>query len=120
MDNRGQLRVALEAEAILGLLALRESGILTIVSSEVLTLEVSRNPHPKKKAFVLGILEQAKSFILINAAIELRAEEFELRGFKAFDALHLASAESGSDFCVIDRSLSKPSRPLHQLRGLNS
>jgi hypothetical protein len=39
LDNKSQIRVALEAEAILGVLALCEAGDLELISSEVLVFE---------------------------------------------------------------------------------
>jgi hypothetical protein len=52
LDDKSQPRIALEAEAILAILSLCEQEQLTLVSSEVLTFEVDRNPHPQRKAFV--------------------------------------------------------------------
>ena len=94
LDDRAQLRVSLEAEAVLGLLVLCESGDVTLVSSEVLDLENARNPLPQRKAFASGVLECAVSVIAIDEETKRRAEELEQRGFKAFDALHVACAEA--------------------------
>lgn len=104
LDNKKQLRIALEAEAILGMLAMCEVGIMDLVSSEVLLLEVDRNQQPQKRAYVSSILEQAQIVITVNDEIEQRARVLEKRGFKAFDALHIASAEAGSVdyFCTCD------------------
>jgi predicted nucleic acid-binding protein len=112
LDNKAPLRVALEAEAILGLLAKCEVGELTLVSSEVLSLEVDRNPQPQRKAYVSSILKQAQIVIVVDDVIEKRAKILESRGFKAFDALHIASAESGAVdyFCSCDDRLLKKSR----------
>ena len=44
LDNKTQIRVALEAEAVLGVLALCEAGDLDLISSEVLAFEVARTP----------------------------------------------------------------------------
>lgn len=107
LDNKAQLRIALEAEAVLGLLAQCEEGTMTLVSSEVLSLEVDRNQQPQKKAYVSSILAQAQSVITVNDEIEQRAKVLVKRGFKAFDALHIASAESGAVdyFCTCDDRL---------------
>ena len=110
MDNRSQLRIALEAEAMLGFLTLCEAGKLAIVSSEVLICGVNKNPIPHKRAFVPAILDLAESTIFLDDAIEQRAKVLESRGFKAFDALHIASAESTAVdyFCTCDdRALRK-------------
>lgn len=112
LDDKAQLRVAVEAEAILGLLAKCEAGEWTLVSSEVLSLEVDRNRQPQKKAYVSSILEQAQVVITLNEEIAHRAKALEKRGFRAFDALHLAAAESGGVdyFCSCDDRVLKKSR----------
>ena len=104
LDNRAQLRVALEAEAILGILANCEVGRIELVSSEVLIFEAEQNPHPQKKAYVQAILEQSPLVIELNDQIETRAMVLERQGFHGFDALHIASAEfSKADFfCTCD------------------
>ena len=112
LDNKEQLRIALEAEAVLGILAMCEVGIMNLVSSEVLLLEADRNQQPQKRAYVSSILEQAQIVITVNDEIEQRAKVLEKRGFKAFDALHIASAESGSVdyFCTCDDRVLKKTR----------
>jgi predicted nucleic acid-binding protein len=49
---------------------------------------------------------------VINEDIRNRAKELERRGFKAFDALHVACAEDGEVdcFCTCDDRLLKKSR----------
>ena len=112
LDNKGQLRIALEAEAVLGVLAMCEEGSLTLVTSEVLSLEVDRNPQPQKTAYVSSILNRAHIVVAVDDQIEQRAKELEQRGFKAFDALHLASAEAGGVdyFCTCDDRVLRKSR----------
>jgi hypothetical protein len=66
LDNKGQLRVALEAEAVLGVLAKCETGEWTLVSSEVLKLEINRNPQPERRAYVISLLAP-NGFIGLNA-----------------------------------------------------
>ena len=96
LDNKSQLRVALEAEAVLGILAKCEAGMITLVSSEVLLLEVDRNQQPQKKAYVSSLLSLSQFVIEVSDEIAERALVLERRGFKAFDALHIASAEAGA------------------------
>ena len=112
LDNKSQLRITLEAEAVLGVLAMCEDGRLTLVSSEVLSLEVDRNPQTQKRAYVSSILERAQIVIAVDDRIEKRAKDLEQRGFKAFDALHLAAAEAGSVdyFCTCDDRVLRKSR----------
>ena len=45
LDSKTQTRIALEAEAVLGVLSLCEAGEIDLVSSDVLLFETRRNPH---------------------------------------------------------------------------
>jgi predicted nucleic acid-binding protein len=109
LDDKSQLRVALEAEAVLGVLSLCEEGKHSFCSSDILQLENDRNPQAKRKEFTLGILERASEVIEIDDEIGMRAKELEKRGFKAFDAVHVACAEAGKvDYlCTCDDRLLK-------------
>jgi predicted nucleic acid-binding protein len=112
LDDCTQLRVRLEAEAVLGILTAVESGRLQMIASEVLVFEIHRNPHPQKQAFVLAIIESCSTEIQIDDQIERRAISLQNQGFKAFDALHLACAEAGSVdyFCSCDDRLLKKAK----------
>ena len=43
--QQAQLRVLLESEAVLGLLTLRDSESVELLSSEALVFEIERNPN---------------------------------------------------------------------------
>jgi len=88
-------------------LAKCETGVFTLVSSEVLTNETDRNPFPQKKIFVESVLANSALFIVLDAKIENRAIKLEVRGFKAYDALPIAAAESAvaDYFCTCDDRL---------------
>jgi len=107
VDNKAELRVAMESEAILGILALAQIQAVTLVSSEVLAFEVDQNPHPQRRAFVSAVLDRAQVEVLLTDAIEHRAEVLVQRGFKPLDALHLACAEAErvDYFCSCDDRL---------------
>jgi predicted nucleic acid-binding protein len=112
LDDKSQVRIALEAEAILAILTLWESNTVILVSSEILQFELARNPHPQRRAFVSEILSRTTITIELIDSIEQRAKELEDRGFKALDALHLASAEAGEVdyFCTCDDRLLKKAK----------
>lgn len=118
LDDRTQLRIRLEAEAVLGILAAVDSGRLQMISSEVLMFEVHRNPHPEKQAFVLAIIEGCSTEIRIDEQTELRAMSLQNEGFKAFDALHLACAEAGlvEYFCSCDDRLLRKAKQQADLK----
>jgi hypothetical protein len=51
LDNRTQIRIALEAEAILGILSLYEAGKIDLISSEVLLFEVEQTANKIRQEF---------------------------------------------------------------------
>lgn len=106
------MRVALEAEAVLGILAKCESGQITLISSEVLSLEVAQNPQPHGRAYVLSVLQNASAVVVVSEEVRQRAKILESRGYRAYDALHVASAEAGNVdfFCTCDDRVLKKSR----------
>jgi hypothetical protein len=117
LDNKSQIRIQLESEAILAVLALCESGKVSIVSSEVLEFELDRNPNPQRKTYVGEILAKAESFVEIDRQITQRAKMLETLGFKAMDALHLACAEAEQVdyFCSCDDRLLRRARTVPTL-----
>lgn len=107
LDDRTQLRVQVEAEAVLGIVAFCESGRAELVDSDALRFETARNPYPDRRSFTEETLSTAKHFISSSSAVEQRSREYVENGVKALDSLHLASAvEAGADyFCTCDDRL---------------
>ena len=104
LDTRSHLRISVEAEAILGLLALCEAGQIDLVSSETLLFETEQNPHLVRKRYALDVLSRAPLFIPTDSRIEEQARIWHNAGIKPVDALHLASAVAGGVdyFCTCD------------------
>jgi len=50
MDDHAQLRVRLEAEAVLGILALCDAGEAELLDSDALRFEAERNPYRIRSA----------------------------------------------------------------------
>ena len=111
-DDFDQRRVVLEAEAVNAILALCESGEADLVRTEVLVLETTRCRHPQRRAHVEDVLAGAAAYVTIDESVRRRAKEFEQRGFRPFDSVHLASAEAASVdyFCSCDDRLLKRAR----------
>lgn len=107
LDSRTQIRIGLEAEAIMGIINLCEDGTLELVSSDVLLFESKRNPWAERRAYALAVLDKAEVFVQVNEDIRQRANELQRQGLKPLDALHLASAEAGEVdyFCTTDDRL---------------
>lgn len=114
LDSRTQIRVSLEAEAVLGIIQFSEDRELELVSSDVLLFEVRRNPQPERQEYALAVLDRARMFIEIDDAIRQRGAELERQGLGALDALHLAAAEAAEAdyFCTTDDKLLKRGRSL--------
>lgn len=115
LDDKAQLRIALEAEAVLGILALCESGQARLLSSDALEYETARNPHPLRKAHAEEVLARASEVVRFSEEVERQARAFGQAGLKPLDALHLAYAvEAAADyFCTCDDRLLKRAREVH-------
>lgn len=94
LDSKNQVRILLEADAVLGIIAMCDSEEIELVSSEALLYEARRNPNPVRKQHAFAVLDKANTVIEINDIIEKRARLFVETGIKPLNALHLASAEA--------------------------
>ena len=104
MDDQTHLRIHLEAEAILGILAWCESGNAELLNSVALSYEVDHNPYPARKAFVLQTLLKSRLVIQAGDSVERRARHYINNGINVLDALHLACAvdAQATYFCTCD------------------
>ncbi len=118
LDTASHLRVALEAEAVLGILALCEAGEVEIVSSDALVYETEQNPWPLRKEHAWAVLSKAREYINLTETTEQRAQYLVGQGFKPLDALHLAMAEAGAVdyFCTCDDRLLRRARRMRDLQ----
>lgn len=118
LDTFDQIRIVLEAEAVLGLLALCESGQVELLSSDALVYETEQNPLPVRKEHARAVLAKAGEKVNLSSEAKLRAEQLEALGFPPMDALHLAFAELGKAeyFCTCDDRLLRKARSLADLR----
>lgn len=118
LDSKTQIKIALEIEAILGVLALWELGKISLVSSEVLEFEASKMANSTRKELTFEILNKMSEFIRLNEKIIKEAEKFVKKNIKSLDALHLAVAEfSQVDFfCTCDLKLLKNAKKISTLK----
>jgi len=107
LDTPNQIRIVLEAEAVLGIIALCEAERLEIVSSDALIYETEQNPLPVRREHARAVLQKARETIKLSEEIKARATQLVKSGFKSLDALHLALAEAGrvGYFCTCDDRL---------------
>jgi predicted nucleic acid-binding protein len=118
LDSKTQIRVALEAEAVLGILSLVEANKASLVSSEILLFEINRNLNQIRREYALEVVLKAKDFIAMNPKIEKRSREFVGLGIYFLDAVHLASAENARAdyFCTCDDDFLKKARNIPNLK----
>jgi predicted nucleic acid-binding protein len=96
LDSKTQIRIVLEAEAILGILTFCEEGSVELVASDALTFEIERTPNLARREYAREVLISAKTYIRVNARLETRARDFHQRGLQPLDALHLSAAEEAN------------------------
>jgi hypothetical protein len=95
-DDQTRARIRLEAEAVLIILAQCETGDWEWVGSEVVDLEISRTPDPERRRRVQLLASHTHRSVVVGKSEIERAKQLETWGIAAFDALHLACAESGA------------------------
>jgi predicted nucleic acid-binding protein len=117
LDDRTQPRINVEAEAVVTILTLVESGHLELLSSEALQFEIDRIPDAQRQARAVEMLSLASQTLELVDEIEAQAKAFVKAGVKAMDALHLASASWAKVdfFCTCDDKLLKKSKKLKTL-----
>lgn len=93
-DDKSIDRNRLEAEVILILLDWVRAGRHQLVSSEVVTAELSRNPNEVKRIDALMLAKVASSTQFLEPADFHRQANLIQSGFDGFDALHVAAAEA--------------------------
>lgn len=119
-DDRRQVRIAVEAEAILTITSLVETDVVKLVSSDTLLFEVRQSPPKASRKYALELLAHSAAQVVLNEDIVQRARELMSEGIKPLDALHLASAEAAEVdyFCTCDDRLLRRAKriPLLKLR----
>ncbi len=110
-DDQTQLRIRLEAETILFILRNLTSPKWEWIGSEILELEIEYIPVLEIKERLRLLLSCSHSLVRVQQPEAKRAQQLKRAGFHAFDALHIACAESGnvdlfltSDQKLLDRA----------------
>ena len=88
------MRVRLEAESVLAILARIENGDWNWIGSEVLTDEIEQTPDTQKLSRVKLLSGFIQESIEISQKEVRRAKELQKEGFQVYDSLHIACAES--------------------------
>ncbi|WP_353572052.1 PIN domain-containing protein [Candidatus Albibeggiatoa sp. nov. BB20] len=115
-DEQSNLRVKIEAEAIKTILTICEEGSWQLISSQALEFEIGNTTDEIKKMQMLFMLDNAVSIIQLVPSIIDRAKYFETKGITAFDAMHLACAETQADiFLTVDDKFLRKAQKLSSL-----
>ncbi|MGB5594655.1 MAG: PIN domain-containing protein [Crocosphaera sp.] len=109
-DDWSQLRIRLEAEAILTIINYFQTEDWLLISSIALDSEIEQTPDLERKQQVKDLLTLAQTKIPLTEVIQERTKTLVTLGFKSFDALHLAYAESG----IVDVFLTTDDRLLNK------
>jgi predicted nucleic acid-binding protein len=117
LDTPNQVRIVLESEAVLGLIAYCDSGQANILSSEALLYEGEQSSLSVRREHTLAVLAKANEVIEVTEKEKNRAAKFLQFGIKPLDALHLALAEAGRAdyFCTCDDRLLRSAKKIKDL-----
>ncbi len=107
LDTSNHVRIVLESEAVLGIIAFCSTGQAELLSSEALLYEGEQSSLPIRKEHTLAVLSKAEQVINVTEKEILRAANLTKFGIKPLDALHIALAETGNAdyFCTCDDQL---------------
>lgn len=114
-DDQTQERIHLESEVILAVLKMGQMKKAVIAGSEILELEMKRMQDENKKQKVLNLYRVAGMHIPYTEKIKKRsAEIMSVSKIRAFDSLHIASAEdvNADVFLTTDDKLEKMAEKL--------
>lgn len=114
LDDQTQLRVLVETQAVLGILALCESGAVELIASDALVFETEANPDVVRRDYAAQAIAKATEFVQSTDQVKGKAQMFVDSGIKPLDALHLASAieVQANFFCTCDDRFLKKARSL--------
>lgn len=117
LDDRSQPRINVEAEAVLTVLGLVESGQLELLSSDALEFEINRMPDADRQSRTRETLKLASRTIRLVDDVQAHAQELIRLGIKPMDSLHLAFASwtRADFFCTCDDKLLNKAKKLKSL-----
>lgn len=117
LDTSNQIRIVLESEAVLGIIAFSDIGQVELLSSEALLYEGEQSSLAVRKEHTSAVLAKAKNVLNVTEKEKFRAAEIMKVGIKPLDALHIALAESGNAdyFCTCDDKLLRNAKKIKSL-----
>ena len=91
-DNQTQIRIHLEAEAVIAIIGQVENDSWQWVSSDAVTYEISKTPNEERQERLRSMESSATTRMPLTDSILRKAEKFQQLGFTTYDALHLVFA----------------------------
>ena len=113
------MKISRETSAIATILRYFSTNHWEWVVSTVLKVEINRNPNLTQRQDINRLIDLAHYFIRADSTIRARSKELELLGFKTYDALHIACAESAESDVLLttdERMLRNAKRVASKLR----
>lgn len=95
-DEQTQTQVRQETEVIRRIVSQIRSGNWYWISSDVLLHVVEQNSDLDQRSQIKDLITGAHQTVPVGTIEISRGKQLETLGFKEFDALHIACAESGS------------------------
>ena len=92
-DDQRQTRIRLESEAVTLILDRIDAGEWRLLSSEIVRIEVAAMTDRERRGRVQALFADSDDTIKLTEEVFRRAAKLVKLGFKAADALHVASAE---------------------------
>ena len=117
LDIPNQVRIVLESEAVLGIIAFCDARRIELLSSEALLYEGEQNTLSIRREHTFAVLSKAKNVINVTEKEKMRAANLITYGIKPLDALHIALAETGNAdyFCTCDDRLLRNAKQVDDL-----
>lgn len=108
-DDQRQPRVRLESEAVTLILDKIHQKEWEWIGSDALIYEIEQTTDTERRERLILLAEQSNQAVELTDEVLERAEQLVASGFDEFDAVHLASAESGNAevFLTTDDSLQR-------------
>jgi len=122
-DDQTQDRIHLESEAVLTILRHLENSDWAWISSSVVLYEVNQIPNGDRKQRILRLCDNAYEVIRLDEHVYDLSENLKKIGFKSYDALHLACAQTaGADVFLStdDRVVKKAQKNIGENQCINT
>ncbi len=111
-DDQTQIRVHLEAEAVIAIIGQVENEAWQWISSDAVAYEISKTPNEERQERLWSMESSATTRMELTDSILSKASKFKQLGFTTYDALHLVFAIEAN----VDTFLSTDDKLLRRAR----